>query len=160
MLVGTDGTVTHILEAYAGEPVEVEKLVQAFDTADRTDERLALDQGEQVLRRQVLLRTANTRRNLVYAEVVVAVARAGPALVDGLVATDKPIGVLLAEHRMETLREILSVDLERAGLEATHFDVDASTRLVVRTYRIVARGRPVLLITEKFPTSLFRGLPG
>ena len=158
MLVGTDGTVTHILEAYAGEPIEVVKLVQAFDTANGADERLALDDGDPVLRRRVVLRTAHTHRNLLYAEVVVAVARAGPAFVDGLVDTEKPIGVLLAEHRMETLREILEVDHEPAGPAAAHFDVEASAPLVVRTYRVVADGRPVLLITEKFPAHLFRGL--
>lgn len=158
MLVGTDGTVTHILEAYAGEPIEVVKLVQAFDTANGADHLLALDDGEAVLRRRVVLRTACTQRNLLYAEVVVAVARAGPALVEGLVGTGKPIGVLLAEHRMETLREILAVDHEPAGSAAAHFDVEESAPLVVRTYRVVAGGRPILLITEKFPASLFQGL--
>lgn len=156
MLVGTDGTVTHILEAYADEPIEVVKLLQRFDTANGADDLLELDAGDSVLRRQVLLRTARGRQNLLYAEAVVAVTRIDPAFLEGLVQTGKPIGVLLAEHRMETLREILAVRQDAAGECAVHFGVDRASPLVVRSYRIVTGGRPALLITEKFPADSFR----
>jgi chorismate-pyruvate lyase len=158
MLVGTDGTVTHILEAYAGEAIEVVKLHQGFDAANGADRMLDVETGDDVLRRRVVLRTASTRRNLLYAEAVVAVSRVAPAFVDGLVGTDKPIGVLLGEHRMETLREILQVEREAAGPSAVHFQVQPTSELIVRVYRIVAQGRPIVVITEKFPTHLFREL--
>jgi chorismate-pyruvate lyase len=158
MLVGTDGTVTHILEAYAGEPIEVVKLHQGFDAANGADSRLDVDTGDEVLRRRVVLRTGSSRRNLLYAEAVVAVSRVPPAFVDGLVGTDKPIGVLLGVHRMETLREILQVEREAAGPSAVHFKVEPTSELIVRVYRIVAQGRPIVVITEKFPNHLFREL--
>lgn len=159
MLLGTDGTVTHLLEAYAGEPVEVVKLLQEFDVAGAKDAELDLPANANVLRRRVLLRGANTGRNLLYAEAVVALARVGPELLDGLVTTDKPIGVLLAEHRAETFREILWAACEPAGPTAAHFDIEPSAAVASRSYRIVRGRQPVILITEKFPLTFFRGVP-
>lgn len=158
MLVGTDGTVTHVLEAYAGEPVEVVKLLQAFDVPDGSEAELEVAVHDRVLRRRVLLRGAETGRTLLYAEAVVALGRTGPELLDGLVETDKPIGRLLAEHRMETFREILRVQREAAGGIGAHFGLDPAGELVSRTYRIVRRGQPMILITECFPATAFRDL--
>jgi chorismate-pyruvate lyase len=158
MLLGTDGTVTHILEAYASEPVGVEKLLQEFDAVGAADAELELSTDDKVLRRRVLLRGRMSGRTLLYAEAVVALARVEPALLDGLVATDKPIGALLAEHRTETFREILRVQHEPAGLSGPHFGIEASARLVTRTYRIIRRQQPMILIHEKFPLAFFRGL--
>ena len=159
MLLGTDGTVTHMLEAYAGERVEVVKLLQEFDVAGAADVELGLPADAKVLRRRVLLRGANSGRNLLYAEAVVALARVGPELLDGLVTTDKPIGILLAEHRTETFREILRVACEPAGPTATHFDIEPAAAVASRTYRIVRGLQPIILITEKFPLTFFRGVP-
>lgn len=157
MLVGTDGTVTHLLEAYAGEPVEVVKLLQLFEVPDDADAELQLTpDDDKVLRRRVLLRGAESGRTLLYAEAVVALSRVEPELVDGLVATDKPIGVLLAEHRTEAYREILRVHQEPGGSVGRYFGMDPAAEVVSRTYRIVRRARPIILITEKFPIGFFR----
>ena len=159
MLLGTDGTVTHILEAYAEEPIDVVKVLQEVAVADDLDAALNLPSEEKVLRRHVVLRGRQTGRHLLYAEAVVAVGRIEPAVLDGLLATDKPIGVLLAEHRTETFREILRVGREPAGTVGAYFGLDPAATLVFRTYVIVAGGRPLIQITEKFPTEHFRGMP-
>lgn len=158
MLLGTDGTVTHILEAYADQPIDVVKLLQEIDTWTEGDARLLLSEGK-VLRRHVLLRARHSRQTLLYAEAVVVLERADPTLLQGLLETDKPIGVLLAENRTETFREILEVGREPAGSCGAHFGIDPSADLIFRTYRIVAGHLPVMLITEKFPADSFRGLP-
>lgn len=158
MLLGTDGTVTHILEAYADEPIDVVKLLQEIDTWKDGDAHLLLSDGK-VLRRRVLLRGRRSLRTLLYAEAVVAIERAAPAILQGLLETDKPIGVLLAENRTETFREILEVGREPAGACGAHFAIDPSAELLFRTYRIVAGQQPVILITEKFPADSFRGFP-
>jgi chorismate-pyruvate lyase len=159
ILLATDGTVTHILEAYAGEPIEVVKLLQEFDTADEGDGPLRLSgPDEKVLRRRVVLRGARSKQNLLYAEAVVVPGRVEAGFLDGLVGTDDPIGVLLAQARIETFREILRVFREPAGPHGAIFEVDASAELIARTYRILSRGEPILLITEKFPPHLFRSL--
>ena len=159
MLLGTDGTVTHILEAYADEPIDVVKLVQVFDTADADDADLGVSGDEKLLRRRVLLRGRRTGWSLLYAEAVVVLDRVHPAFLEGLLETDKPIGVLLADARTETFREILRVGREPAGPTGAHFDVDPDAELIVRTYRIIAGRQPMILITEKFPADAFRGLP-
>ena len=158
VLLSTDGTVTNILEAYADEPMEVHKLLQVFDRADDGDALLHLS-DDRVLRRRVLLRGRRSRRNFLYAEAVVALDRVDPGIVDGLFGTDKPVGVLLAEARMETFREILQLGREPAGELGAHFGVDPTAELIFRTYRILANRRPIVLITEKFPADFFRDLP-
>ena len=158
VLLGTDGTVTNLLEAYAGEPVEVVKLRQVFDTSNDADADLMAAGGD-VLRRRVLLRGRRGRQRLLYAEAVLAVERVDAPVLEALLSTDKAIGVVLAEHRIETFREILRVGSEPAGPTGAHFGVDASAELISRTYRIIAGGQPVILITEKFPANLFRDLP-
>lgn len=158
LLLGTDGTVTNVLEAFAGEPVEVVKLRQEFDTANQGDADLLVS-GEEVLRRRVLLRGRRSRQSLLYAEAVVVLDRVDPVILEGLLRTDKAIGVLLAERRAETFREILRIGREPAGPCAVHFGIDPAAEVVWRTYRIIAGGRPAILITEKFPTDFFQGLP-
>lgn len=160
ILVGTDGTVTHILEAYADEPIEVEKLRQEVDSANGDDADLDLSADERVLRRTVLLRGRRSRRPLLYAEVVVALDRVEPAFLDGLTTTDKPIGTLLRQHRTETFREILLVDREPAGRRGSHFGIGPEAELILRTYRILSARRPSILVTETFPAESFRTLPG
>lgn len=159
MLLSTDGTVTHILEAYAGEPIEVVKLLQEFDTCAEADAPLDLSVDDKVLRRRVILRSARRRQNLLYAEAVVVPERVDAAFLDGLVGTDDPIGLLLSRARMETFREILRVFREPAGANGAVFGIDPAAELVARTYRILAGGQPILMITEKFPPHLFRSVP-
>lgn len=160
MLLRTDGTVTHILEAYAGEPIEVVKVLQEFDTCTEADAPLDLSEhDEKVLRRRVVLRAARSKQNLLYAETVVVPGRVEASFLDGLVATDDPIGALLARSRLETFREILRVFREPAGVNGATFGIDPAGELIARTYRIVCGGQPILLITEKFPPHLFRSVP-
>lgn len=156
MLLGTDGTVTHILEAYAGEPIEVVKLRQEFDVGGEADAELELSIDDKVLRRRVLLRGTETGRTLLYAEATIAVARVAPEILDGLVATDKPIGALLAAHRTETFREILWAQREPAGRRGVHFGVEASAKMALRRYRVISGGRPIILIVEAFPITSLR----
>jgi chorismate-pyruvate lyase len=153
MLLGTDGTVTHMLEAFAEEPIDVVKLVQVFDTSNDQDGDLLLPAGT-VLRRRVLLRGRHSLRNLLYAEAVLAVDRIAPTLLEGLTGSDKPMGLLLAEHRTETYREILRTGLEAAGPCGVHFHLDAGAVVLSRTYRILAGGRPIVVIMEMFAPEL------
>ena len=159
ILVGTDGTVTHILEAYAGEAIEVVKLRQEFELPDDADAELKLTADDKVLRRRVLLRGAESGRTLLYAEAVVALARVQRELLDGLVRTDEPIGILLAHHRTETFREILRVGREPAGRCGAYFGIEATAEVISRTYRVMRGKQPMILITEKFPATFFRDVP-
>lgn len=155
ILLATDGTLTHILEAYAAEPVYLVKLFHASvdDRAER--ERLGLDDDERALRRIILLRGTKSDATFVYADSVVMLDRLPSMVAEGLVETDTPIGKLLFSCRAETFREIIAMGEEREPGVAAHFGIGSSDPLVFRTYQIVFDGRPVTRITEKFPRASF-----
>lgn len=158
ILLGTDGTVTHILEAYADEPIEAVKLAQGLDLPTPEDTALEVPEDATLLRRKVVLRGRQSGRNLLYAEAVVVASRVPIDMLDALLKTDQPIGRLLSERCMETFRQVLVIDREPAGSCAPHFGIEPAAELIFRTYRILARGKPMMLITEKFPANFFRAV--
>ncbi|MCA1704969.1 MAG: chorismate pyruvate-lyase family protein [Actinobacteria bacterium] len=155
VLLQTDGNVACILETYAGESIEAVKLEQF--SAPFGEEILALELGadDERLSRRVILRGRRTGRNFLHAESLIAVARLHPVVRSGLLSTSEPIGRLLTGVRAETFREILSSGRMPAWALGAHFGVRETDEVFVRTYRIMSDGRPLMLITEKFPTTWF-----
>lgn len=155
VLLTTDGSVGPILEAYAGEPIEVIKLEQR--TASCADGQPALQLGaeEEGLRRRVILRGSRSARSFIYADCLIALERLHPTVRSGLLSTSLPIGRLLTTVQAETFREVLSWGRERAQALGLHFGIGDGEEVFFRTYRIVQGGRPIMLITEKFPTTWF-----
>ncbi|HVE45663.1 MAG TPA: chorismate pyruvate-lyase family protein [Acidimicrobiales bacterium] len=156
VLLTTDGTVTRIIEAYADEPVGVVKLVHELsDQGHGRCPELDLGHDQPLLRRTILLQGRRSGTNWLYAEALVAWDRLPPAVREGLQETDEAIGPLLADARVETWKEVLASGREPAGSCADYFGIDPSACLLVRTYRVVSCQRPVMVVTEKFPTSIF-----
>lgn len=155
ILLATDGTLTHILEAYATEPVYLVKLAHALVTEPSVRAGFGLDEHERALRRVILLRGTKSDATFIYADSVVMLDRLPPTVAQGLLETDVPIGKLLFSCRAETFREIVATGGERDAEVAAHFGTNADEPLVFRTYQIVSEGRPVARITEKFPKASF-----
>jgi chorismate-pyruvate lyase len=155
VLLTTDGSVGRILEVYADEPIEVVKLEQWSAPCGQEQPALELGADDEGLRRRVILRGAETCRSFIHAECLIALERLHPTVRSGLLDTDAPIGKLLTTVRAETFREILSAGRAPAGALCAHFGIDETDELFVRTYRIIANGLPIMLITEKFPTTWF-----
>lgn len=155
ILLTTDGNVGRILENYAGESIVAVKLEQTTSTGGEPVHALELAADDERLTRRVVLCGSATGRALVYAETLIAVERLHPLVRTGLLSTSEPIGRLLTAARLETFRDILSSGVTPAGAVAEHFAIRADDDVFVRTYRIVAAGRPIMLITEKFPTTWF-----
>lgn len=151
VLLTTDGTVVQILEAFFDDPIHLGWHVQSTEPLSPADDDLQPAGEQTVLRRKVLLQGTRTGRNYVYADTAVLVERLDAPLRHDLLATSKPIGWLLRAHRTETFREMLRMGRRRAGPLATEFDIDADDELVFRTYRIIAKGRPIMLLAEHFP---------
>lgn len=158
ILLRTDGTVTHILEACAQEPIGIVNLSQEERLCDSADPYLQLQRDEPVLVRRVLLKGLQSGLTMMYADSTMVLDRLQPVFIDAIRRGDRPIGPLLAENRTETFREILLVGQEAAGPIAAFFGVDPASPVFLRTYRIIAGGRPLMLITEKFPVTAFRHL--
>ena len=155
ILLRTDGTLTHILEAYAAEPVYLVKLSHALVTDHLERAAYGLDEEERALRRVILLKGTRSDATFVYADSVVMLDRLPTPVAEGLLETDTPIGKLLYSCRAETFREIIAMGEERDAEVAAHFGIDSSEPLLFRTYQIVYEGRPITRITEKFPKASF-----
>ena len=151
ILMTTDGMVTEMLEAYFWEPMTVVKLFQDDYPLEHQLPALQCEQGEHVLDRRIFLRGRMSHLNRVYAESMIALDRLPRAIHDGLVKGRKPIGLLILENRLETFREILACSKEPAEGLAEHFRMGPGHFLISRIYRVFAEGRPIMLITEKFP---------
>lgn len=151
ILLTTDGTVTEVLEACFWERMKVVKLFQDYFEVDHDIPSLEIGKGWNVLLRKILLRGKLSQKNHIYAESVIVPDRLDDDIKDGLLNSNKPIGTLILENRLETFREILDCGKEKAHGAAEYFDVKKNNYLIYRTYRVFANRAPIMLITEKFP---------
>ncbi|MCX6676448.1 MAG: beta-ribofuranosylaminobenzene 5'-phosphate synthase [Methanothrix sp.] len=158
MLLGTDGSVTSLLEVVTGSPVEIETLLQRVVPADEAvAKELQVNPGEEVNFRIVLLKKANSREALVYAVSHTPLKRLDASFKDDLTKADIPIGVILKKHRIESRRDITSTAFLPAGQEHCRtFGVFAREIMLTRSYQIIRHGRPLIAIRETFPYNSFR----
>ena len=91
ILLATDGTVTSVLEAYAGEPMALVKLSQRLVKPPPATP-LQLTAREQVMARTILLEGKTTATAFLYAQSLVVPQRLHPRLRHELVTGDEPIG--------------------------------------------------------------------
>ena len=153
VLLATDGTVTDLIALYAGEPIRVQKLVQTIGEESAPAE-LRCSGPTRLLSRRVLLTGAS--KTYLYAESQFVLERLSKPIQDQMLNTDRPIGLLWKEERLETFREIVGQAVEPCAAIAQYFDQPASAPFVSRTYLIHHGGRPLGMITEKWPLSYFR----
>jgi len=151
VLLISDGTLTDIVEAAFQEPIRLVKL-----TLDTSPSRAAIDEldlkpGALVMRREVLLQGHTTRTNYVYAVSIIALHALPERLREELVSTDRPLGRLWVEHKLETRKEILKVWRVYSGEILTHFPESGRGGLLARSYRVFCQSRPIMVITEYFP---------
>lgn len=147
---------TRIIEAYADEPVDVVKLAHVLIEPGHSGcAELDLGSDEPLLEREVLLRGRRSGTDFLYAEARIALHRLPEGVRDGLLLSDVPIGALLAEHRVETWKEMLSAGRQPAGACARRLGIADNATVWARSYRVFSGRRPVMAVTEKFPSSAF-----
>jgi chorismate-pyruvate lyase len=154
ILLATDGTVTELIALYAGEPIRVKKLEQTIREEVASAE-LACTGRTRLLTRRILL--AGATKKYLYAESEFVLERLPEPIRTQMLETDRPIGLLWKEQRLETFREIVRQSIEPFAATAQHFDLPASAPFVARTYLVHHAGMPMGMITEQWPLSLFRG---
>lgn len=155
VLLTTDATVVRLLEGFFGESIRTDGLGQVRRPASPADAELELAGHETILCRQTLLQGSDTGRHYLYADAWVVLDRLAPSLAEGLLTTSEPIGHLLLANRIETFREVLRLGRRPAGPLGPHLDMEGSDELLFRTYRIIAGGKPIMLLTEYFPARHF-----
>lgn len=153
ILLSTDGTVTDLVALYTGETIRVKKVEQSVATA-MAPLLLGCAGPVKLLTRKILLSGAN--KNYLYAESLFVFERFSPAIQEQLLNSDRPIGLLWRDARLETYREVVDQRIEPCAAIAEHFDLPATARFVSRTYLIYHQGKPLGSITEKWPLSYFR----
>ncbi len=156
-LLGTDGSVTQILEAITGNKIVIETRVQKIIAADpATAECLGIDQGNPVNYRVVEIKTPASGDVLIHAISYTPIARLSPEFKDDLMKADIPIGKIIQHHRIEARREILKAWVSPASEEAGRiFSLCSHEPLLIRQYRIIHHGKPLIFIEEQFPYNRF-----
>ena len=150
-LLVIDGTVTSFIEAYALEPIDVLRLGQDELPLPAPDPWLQLAAGAPVIRRRVMLRGRWTGRFFVWADSLIARARIDPAMHDALQTDGGGLGRILVDARTETRRECLWYGREHCGDAPPEVAAVWQGDFLSRTYRVLAGGRPMMLVTERFP---------
>lgn len=150
-LLVIDGTVTKFIEAYTMEPVDVTRLGQERHALSEDDVWLQAPAASVVARREVVLRGRYSGTLYAHAISLIAIDRLPADVQRELEVDGGSIGRILLGNRAETRREILW-----CGREHTTTSTEAGRHLIgpeclVRTYRVISGGRPITLITERFP---------
>jgi len=156
-LLGTDGSVTQILESITGKNVVIRTLVQEIIPADRTAaENLSIAEGDPVNYRVVEITTEDRGEVLIYAISHTPVQRLSPEFRDDLMRADIPIGKIIRQHHIEARREILTAQVIPATEEAGKlFSICKNEPLLSRQYQIIHGGKPLIFIEERFPYNRF-----
>ncbi len=151
ILLTTDGMVTEMLEACFSERMKVIKLFQDYFATDHDIPQLEIKKECKVMQRKIFLRGRLSQKNHLYGDSIIVPDRLDEKIRDGLLNSNKPIGLLILENRLETFREILDCGKERACDLAKDFNIEEDDFLIFRTYTVTANHQPIMLITEKFP---------
>jgi len=157
ILLGTDGSVTRMLEIITGHPVTVVTRVQEVVHADRaTADSLAVEEGDPINHRVVELRDTETNEVLVYAVSDTPISRLSHEFRHDLMKADVPIGTIMQNHRIEARREILDARVLPADATfSTVFGIYRDEPLLNRRYQIIHQEQPLIAIEETFPYHRF-----
>jgi chorismate-pyruvate lyase len=140
---GTDGSVTLLLELLTGKSINVRTLEQSVIKATPEIAKLLdIDEGDEVNNRLVTL----SADSMVYvlAKSLSAIKRMPQEVRSDLMRADIPIGKILREHKLETRRDILKIEMVR-------LEFFGDVPVISREYRIIYRGKALMWINERFP---------
>jgi len=151
VLLMLDGSVTKFLEAYMMEPIEVVRLNQETRPLSTKQILLEAPKGTDVIVRQALLQGKRSHLLYALAASLIVPDRLPDIMRRGLEVDSEGLGHLLIRSRLETRREILWSGMERVRELPDVIGCLSDSYLLNRTYRIIARGQPIILINEKFP---------
>lgn len=149
-LLAIDGTVTTFIEAYTMEPVVVEVLTQIPHDLAAEHAWLDLPAGSRVIVRQVELRGASTGRLHAHAVSLLVADRMPEPVTRAIDENPRGLGGAMLVAGLETRREVLWYGRERIPGDGPPGPWGPGDCLS-RTYRVISRDHPIMLITERFP---------
>jgi chorismate-pyruvate lyase len=141
LILASDGMVTPMLELTTGESITTSGLKQVIEPADdRACALLGLAPDQLALIRSTDLRGAVSRQLYLTARSVIDLTALPDELRTGLLLAKEPIGGLLRRLRVESFRELVSIDPPTPEQPSAN----------AREYLIFLSGRPAFLISEQF----------
>ncbi|MFZ2410659.1 MAG: chorismate pyruvate-lyase family protein [Candidatus Methanoperedens sp.] len=140
---GTDGSVTQLLEMLTGKTVDVKTLEQGvIKAAPDIAKLLDIEAGDEVNSRLVTLNAGGTVYAL--AKSLAPLKRMPQPVRDDLMKADIPIGKILREHKLETRRDIINMEIVQR-------DFFGDVPVLSREYRIIYENKALMWINECFP---------
>ena len=146
----TDGTVTAFLEQLVDEKIVACAHHHDMIEADKGN-RLQVEEGEPLLRRDATLQGAKSGCSYVYAESVIVVGRLPTEFSNLLETGNDPIGRVLDEMGIAVIRQGVG---QPDGAPRPNTDVKIDDCLFARSYRLDSDQTPVMIITEWFLKTL------
>lgn len=156
ILLGSDGTMTNLLEELTKEELQVYKIFEEVSTSKSDVPQLSLVSGQQLWHRIITLQGKRSSTHYLYAESLIAPDNLDRDFAEKLLNTNTPIGKIWDLFRVETYKSLTSWGEERAGYIAKYFKIPPDQSLLYRTYRVFSQKRPVMQVTEKFPRQWFQ----
>lgn len=156
VLLVTDGTVTQLVELYTGESISVKKIenhIVANNVVPADVQRILQTADNNALLKRIILLCGS--KSYIYAESHFVMERLPADMRLKLETTNIPIGLLWREAKLETHREIIEYRRERNTDVAAHLGIEPQSELLSRTYMLYTNGKPMGVITEKFPAGYF-----
>lgn len=152
-LLVADGTVTRFLEAWALEPVRVQRLSQGEGTPSRVEAQWLELAGQPAtaIERSVLLTGRRSGQFFLYASSLILPARLPAAMRRELDSSAEGLGQIIATGGLESRREGLWFGREHLATLPEPVAALWDGTFLTRCYRLLAGGRPAMLITERFP---------
>lgn len=158
ILLGSDGTMTSLLEEISGESLCAQKIFEEVGATTFDIPELELYAGQLLWRRTVTLQGKLSGINYLYAESLITPENLDEKFSDMLLKTKAPIGKIWDLFQVETYKSLVDWGEEAAGSTGEFFSIGVDDVLLYRTYRVFSQGKPVMRITEKFPRSWFRDI--
>ncbi len=145
-----DGTVTRFLEAQKMESIEIIDSGRTREHLKKDHAWLELPKGHAVSSRRVLLKGRATGRIYASAASLVVPERVKDAVGHPVQRIPEGLGRMLLNSRVEQYRELLWYGKEPpSDLPGEMRSLD-SEYCLTRTYRIIVKGKPTMMITEWF----------
>jgi chorismate-pyruvate lyase len=139
----SNGTLTDILQAFMLEEIGIRKVAETlrYDTPEF--------EGEETMKRSVVLYGKQTSRPYVYAESVLALERLPSALAREMEEGNLPLGRLWLKHRLETFKELVDLRIGKNQKAAEY--LEGTTKFFIRSYKVYVKEHPCMVIHEHFP---------
>lgn len=146
--VGTDGSVTTLIEVMTGEEAIVETIEQRVVEADEpTAKLLGIEVGDRVNHREVLIKAGGVVYE--HALSLSPLQRMPTGMQDDLMRADTPIGNILRDYGLETRRDLLGITM--VGDTGPYQGYLGEARMLSRQYNIVYQHETLMWIQETFP---------